>query len=444
MNKKVVYIVAMMLVMITGYAGKANKPVTLKFSNMAEPLRLQVGDQFFSVQPKDDKTAVFTTQLAGEGYVRMYRLSSRSELLYLYPGDELEVNIQGPVYGKLLFTGSHAQVNQYLADPDNAVLGGGFTLDETGYINFLQEKIAAAVAKMKEAGFGKAFEMQEQKRIQAKIFTSLVTYPSLRKRTEKEYKPSDSYMNFIKQVLFEDETMLMLDEYTQFIQYLYQMIAVKDMVKYDVHQNTLLALQYVEKNIKSPAIRAHLVNYYAYDYLKRNGIEKLEPVTAIFKKYVTSEQHLKQYNETVDTWSKIAPGAKLSDFTFYDVNGNTVLPSSLKGKYLYIDVWATWCKPCIAEIPNLKKLEHAMENKNIAFVSISVDKDGDAWKKMVKDDNFTGIQWHARTRDFSKNLMIVSIPRFILIGRNGEIIEANMTRPGKPETYERLQQLPGI
>ncbi len=65
--------------------------------------------------------------------------------------------------------------------------------------------------------------------------------------------------------------------------------------------------------------------------------------------------------------------------------------SDLKGKYVYIDVWATWCGPCNAEIPHLKKLEEEFEGRNICFVSISCDDSRNAWERFVQVKQLGGI-----------------------------------------------------
>ena len=78
----------------------------------------------------------------------------------------------------------------------------------------------------------------------------------------------------------------------------------------------------------------------------------------------------------------------------------------LKGQYVYIDVWATWCGPCIQQIPHLNALEHKYKNRNIKFVSISIDNDTafEQWKSMIKEKNMGGIQlFSGNDPAFSKN-----------------------------------------
>ncbi len=124
--------------------------------------------------------------------------------------------------------------------------------------------------------------------------------------------------------------------------------------------------------------------------------------------------------------------------------GGTTSLDDLKGKYVYIDLWATWCKPCIAEIPYLKKLEKEYHGKNINFVSISVDKkkDGDKWKAFVKDNHLTGTQlWSQGDKAFGKAYYTSGIPKFILIDPEGNIVEAAAPRPSDPKLKDILENL---
>ncbi|WP_130733305.1 TlpA disulfide reductase family protein [Flavobacterium sp. J27] len=127
-------------------------------------------------------------------------------------------------------------------------------------------------------------------------------------------------------------------------------------------------------------------------------------------------------------------GAASPSFNFENHKGGKTKLEDFKGKYVYIDVWATWCAPCRAEIPYLKKIEEKYHNDNIVFVSISVDtqKDHEKWQKFVTDKQLGGVQLFADNNwnsDFIKAFGINAIPRFILIGPNGKVIYADAPRP---------------
>ncbi len=144
---------------------------------------------------------------------------------------------------------------------------------------------------------------------------------------------------------------------------------------------------------------------------------------------------------------KFAKGNPSPIFENYEsILGGKVSLKDLKGKYVYIDVWATWCAPCKVEIPYLKSLEKEYHGKNIQFVSISVDKPEayETWKKMVKDQELGGVQLYADANFESKFILeygINSIPRFILLDPNGNIVEADALRPSNPKLKELFTEL---
>ena len=143
-------------------------------------------------------------------------------------------------------------------------------------------------------------------------------------------------------------------------------------------------------------------------------------------------------------------------FTNYEnYEGGNLSLIDLKGKYVYIDIWATWCGPCIAEIPSLKKVEKENHDKNIEFVSISVDngrgyknkskeaaKEG--WKNMIAEKELGGIQLYADKdfeSDFIREYRINSIPRFILIDPDGNVVNADAPRPSSPKLKKLFDTL---
>jgi len=133
-------------------------------------------------------------------------------------------------------------------------------------------------------------------------------------------------------------------------------------------------------------------------------------------------------------------------FSYENHKGGTTSLTDFKGKYVYVDVWATWCGPCKAEIPSLKKMEEKYHEANIVFVSISVDtkKDYEKWKTFVTDKELGGVQLVADkdwSSDFVKAYLINGIPRFILIDPAGNVVQANAPRPSDPKLATLLDGL---
>ncbi len=139
---------------------------------------------------------------------------------------------------------------------------------------------------------------------------------------------------------------------------------------------------------------------------------------------------------------------------YENFNGGTTSLADLKGKYVYVDVWATWCGPCKVEIPALKELEKNYHDKNIVFVSMSIDDDrshkgswelaNQDWRAMVTDKELSGVQifapkgWKSK---FVTDYKIQGIPRFILIDPDGNVVDASAPRPSNPALIEMLDEL---
>ncbi|PHR71023.1 MAG: thioredoxin [Lutibacter sp.] len=139
-------------------------------------------------------------------------------------------------------------------------------------------------------------------------------------------------------------------------------------------------------------------------------------------------------------------GSKSPTFEKYEnYKGGITSLSDLKGKYVYVDVWATWCGPCKREIPFLKEVEKKYHGKNIEFVSMSIDveKDHDKWKAMVADKELGGIQLFAPknwSSEFVQNYKITGIPRFLLIDPNGNVVTPSAPRPSEEALIELFDQ----
>lgn len=178
---------------------------------------------------------------------------------------------------------------------------------------------------------------------------------------------------------------------------------------------------------------------------------QLKPMMRSYERYLSGTIALKA------ALPKGSPSPSFSNYENY--KGGTTSLSDLRGKYTYIDVWATWCGPCKAEIPSLKKLEKEYHDKNIQFVSLSVD-DGrgyrgstkeesaklakEGWKKMIAEKELGGIQllapkgWQSQ---FIQDYKINGIPRFILLDPDGNIVNPDAPRPSSPRIVDLFEEL---
>ena len=184
---------------------------------------------------------------------------------------------------------------------------------------------------------------------------------------------------------------------------------------------------------------------------KNSDFQKLESAKLDSNFVVLQKQNieaslfgLKQYYNQKLAGKKMN-NSKAPNFDFENHAGGKTTLESLKGKYVYIDLWATWCGPCRAEIPFLKELEKSLHDKNIAFVSISTDseKDHEKWRTFVKEKELSGIQLYAdrANMDFIKAFNVNTIPRFILIDPTGNVVDADAARPSDPKLKEQLAGL---
>jgi peroxiredoxin len=142
---------------------------------------------------------------------------------------------------------------------------------------------------------------------------------------------------------------------------------------------------------------------------------------------------LAQYANQQIQESKINPiGSVIRDFSQKDTSGNVVNVSSFRGKYVLLDFWASWCRPCRMENPNVVSAFNKFHDKNFTILSVSLDQAKPAWLDAIKMD---GLVWNhvsdlkGWNNEVAALFQIRSIPQNLLIDPDGKIIAKNLRGP---------------
>jgi len=139
--------------------------------------------------------------------------------------------------------------------------------------------------------------------------------------------------------------------------------------------------------------------------------------------YTPLVKYIKEAEEKAANSKRMAIGSIAPDFEYASTDGKLFGPSKFKGKILLIDFWASWCGPCRAEIPNLKKVYEKYDRKDVEFLSVSIDKGEAEWKKALGVENMPWPQILAPKSgtEVSKLYQFSGIPFLVIIGKDGKI-----------------------
>ena len=377
-------------------------------------------------------------------YVTMQYTRGR-RTLYLDPKLDLTLTFNSAdMWKATTFQGPGAAINTYLGSGKINSLGmPDMKLSESELIQRGDSLYAANCKVLEAAKLPKEFAAKEKIRLQYNSYYYFPMYASYHGYVTKKdaFVPSPAYYEKLQGMVTIDANLLALKEYKSFLPNAISALSAKGSEN-DEDNAATKSVNYVDANIKDPKVAEFLVDNYVFDYVDNNGVDNADALIAMYRKHVKDAAMNEKFNTLCANWEKLRAGNPSPEFTYTDIDGKSVSSADLKGKFVYIDVWATWCGPCRGELPSLKKLEEAYAGKDIHFLSLSCDKDKKAWENMVKKDELKGIQLHmGGERAFMDAYRINGIPRFILLDREGNIISANMSRPSSAKTAEKFDEL---
>ena len=250
---------------------------------------------------------------------------------------------------------------------------------------------------------------------------SKLQYPKFIENFKKEININDSrlvsfgeYRNFVSEYL-RRKRFLTDSDYFHYLDKEISSKPVKDVVLFEELQRTLAVLR--DSTIRT-ALLLRTLPFISNSLLKRD------------------------LTETNQRMNNLQRGYKAHNFLTEALNGSEFDLQKFAGRYVIIDLWATWCGPCKKESPYFDQLAEQYASDQLAFVSVSIDEDKNAWKMDAGNKSKRVLQLWAKNpgEDFNKYYAANFIPRFILIDPKGNILNAQMPNPSDPEFEMILQK----
>lgn len=171
--------------------------------------------------------------------------------------------------------------------------------------------------------------------------------------------------------------------------------------------------------------------------------DKLGALDNIYKVAAVREKVGQYLRDEYQIQGPAVTGASFPEgIVLLDKDGQEMDFSSFKGKYVYVDFWASWCKPCCKEVPYLQELEGSLDNQDVAFLSISVDNSRESWLKRMEELDMHGNQWLDAEGRICDALGITGIPHFAIYDKEGKLLVFNAARPSSgSELKDYLESL---
>ena len=197
--------------------------------------------------------------------------------------------------------------------------------------------------------------------------------------------------------------------------------------------------------IRSADIRSLMLDYLVVNAVSQtNDPAFLRSLPPFFSK-TPKEKYLQDLIQAkLELLKSAAVGQPAPFFIAGDPESGPFSYRDYAGTFLYIDIWATWCHPCVAQFPYMEKLKEKYAGKPITFVSVSIDSESTLWRRFLEDRKLVGGQFYSDPgipNSIRDVYLARLIPAFILIGPEGNIISPSCYRPSDPAIGMLLDRL---
>lgn len=194
-----------------------------------------------------------------------------------------------------------------------------------------------------------------------------------------------------------------------------------------------------------------------WHYIKKidtREIDYIKPNLNAFKNGVKNPYLKKEFLTAYDKQIAILYTSKLSPksiiHTSENLKGETLFSTMIdkyKGKIVYVDIWATWCAPCVAGMDHSKKLREKLKGKDVIFLYVCIDSpNSKIWKDLIAAKSIEGENYFMdadQSKVINHDFNISSIPRYALINKRGEMVDKNATSPSENATLAKIEEMLG-
>ena len=299
-----------------------------------------------------NEEGIFSDTLSLESDYYRIRYQRDFATIYLQPGDSLQMDFDAQKFDETFsFKGKTSAINNYMASKFLLLEEMGqeldirtlYTMPEDSFVAHIQKIENKLYAHLEDASLPSDFDELEKVNINYEMLGDMQSYEPYHKYfTQKDsFEISSEFKKRFEEIDYANE-------------YYYQKIPeYRDMATMHHVKGGLDSLERLDA-IESQLIKNGIVEYLAV-YLSP-GTEELKVKVDKLTSLTDDEEMIKTINDTYGKMVVLAKGNPSPGFEFKSVDDKIVSLADLKGKNVYIDVWATWCGPCKVEIPHLKKL----------------------------------------------------------------------------------------
>lgn len=207
----------------------------------------------------------------------------------------------------------------------------------------------------------------------------------------------------------------------------------------------LKVIKIAEKTTSDPSRNNFAMTSMFMSFLSMAGQNNIGDAYEYYKTVCKDTAYTSQIEKLFRSASVLVKGADAPEIEFEDQSGKTYTLADLKGKALYVDMWASWCGPCCEEIPYLAKLYRELgPDSDIQCISISIDDNRQNWIDKLAEENAEWPQYLVTEKgqgQVADSYNIHSIPRFMLFDAEGRIITVDAPRPSTPGIQDKLREL---